>query len=210
MANVKELPIELRTIEEIWVNPPQIESKVPRIILKLEPSEVEIWTISPDLIKDNKLELTSATQSSSPANSTLIDRSFSLGESLIREPGWGVAFALAAILAWREYRNWRLVKKLDKIDVIKIASAIGEVWKKAMVLDRSSTKDSSILAKDLRADMKRLKTGVNEVKQISLETGEEISGQLHTLEEIVGRIEQKVDEVRDDMDDFHDERRYRN
>ncbi|WP_310410546.1 hypothetical protein [Chamaesiphon sp. OTE_8_metabat_110] len=144
---------------------------------------------------------------------TIVHRSFDLGESLIREPGWGVAIVLGAILAWREYSKWQLVKKLDKIDTIKIAASIGTAWQKVVLafdkIDRSEARTGELasVAKELRADIQHLKTDVTGVKELSSETGDELSGQLHSLAEIAKRLEEKIDDMSEDVEDINN--RYR-
>jgi hypothetical protein len=194
------------TIEQIWVNPPQSEPMIlPKIILELDRSELYYWikkSPNPEEPIQDKLQLASSTQA------TLIDRSFTLGESLIREPGWAVSFVLGGILIWREYSKWQLVKKLDKIDVVKIATSIGSAWQKAVLafdaIEKSSTRSGALISatQELRENVKHLKSDVSGVKELSIETGEELSGQLHSLTEIARRLEAKIDDMGEDVDDI--------
>jgi hypothetical protein len=178
-----------------------------RIILGLDPSEIDRWRI---------LVATKDVSNTQPQSGTLItDRGFDLAETLLLSPsgsGWAAFAVLLLAVAYREYTRLQLVKKFDKIDTVKIATSIGAAWQRTMSvfeniekMQGKSDRNQKLLwgeTKAVRGTLDRIKSDVTDVKEISIETGNELSGQLHSLEEIVDRLEQKIDDIGDDIDEI--------
>lgn len=206
-----QLPSTVPTIESIWVNPPN----QPRgLILKLNVDETENWLVpklAPEIeIKDIpeipdpiifKLAGSNGSSSVGIAESGMV-----FAKDLLFSPGasWMMSFLFLAVgVTWTFYSIGRFTSKIAKeVNVAKIVSTVFQTQAKAQDLIktlsesniRSERKIDAALSEisAVKNDVRELYSRMQDVRNTSKETGDELSGQLHGIERDLEKVEKLI------------------
>jgi uncharacterized protein HemX len=175
---------------------------VSTIILQLQPSEPNLW--QSQLAQASPAKPTARTDSHQ--NNGAVESGISFAKDVLFSPGasWMVSFlCLSFGIGYVVYAIGRFANQIGKqIDVAKITSSVVQNATKSQEIIkeigdgnvRTERKIDAIVnaIEVINRDIRELYSKVNEVRSISKDTGDELSGQLHTIERDLQTAKQEI------------------
>lgn len=164
-----------------------------RIILGLEPSETGRWLVAVD---------PSTTKIEVKANQALVDRVFDFtAGALTAQGGWAVgALVTVGAIVWLVDRRLGQISK--NVNVLGTIASVGKAWQDTNEIlkeIRDNSRSSRANTEQILAKIEKNQRGLEglykktkEVKEVSLAQGEELSGQLHQMQDKLTRAKSEV------------------